>query len=234
MRPIQKRPETRLAHDAPSANDEDMPTPRVANKDEPESIFDFVGGAVGYRFRSGRFRDHALVRATGVKQGKDLDIVDATAGLGRDAFLLASIGANVTLLERSPEVHELLRRSLAKANANGPEFAAVVARMNLIFGDARDLLPKLQADVVLIDPMHPPRGKTALVKKQMRVLRELAGADTDARELVQTALAGRYKRVVLKWPLRAPALAGLPKPSHSIAGKTVRFDVFLKSDQERW
>ena len=102
-----------------------------------------------------------------------------------------------------------------------------------MFGDARDLLPQLKAEIVLIDPMHPPRGKTALVKKQMRVLRELAGADTDARELVQTALAGPYKRVVLKWPLRAPALEGLAKPSHSIFGKTVRYDVFLRPDLER-
>jgi 16S rRNA (guanine1516-N2)-methyltransferase len=207
----------------------------VDNKDGPGSIFDFVNGAVGYRFRSGKFRGHALVRAAGVKPGDSPAIVDATAGLGRDAFLLASIGARVTLIERSADVHELLRQSLAKASADGPEFAAVVARMNLVFGDARDILPHLQSDVVLIDPMHPPREKTALVKKQMRLLRELVGADTDALELIQTALAGKCKRVVLKWPLRAPSLDGLVKPSHSIIGKTVRFDVFLKSaaDQER-
>jgi 16S rRNA (guanine1516-N2)-methyltransferase len=206
-----------------------MPTPRVDDKDGPGSIVDFVNGAVGYQFRSGKFRDHALVRATGVRPGESPAIVDATAGLGRDAFLLASIGARVTLIERSPDVHELLRQSLAKASADGPEFAAVVARMNLVFGDARDILPHLQSDVILIDPMHPPRGKTALVKKQMRILRELVGADTDARELIQTALSGKCKRVVLKWPLRAPPLDGLVKPSHSIVGKTVRFDVFLKA-----
>ena len=200
-----------------------------ASQDEFESIFDLVDGAVGYRFRTGMFRKHALVRAAGVKGGENPTVVDATAGLGRDAFLLASIGARVTLLERSPDVHASLRDSLAKASAAGPELAAVVARMTLIFGDARQLLPGMQADVVLVDPMHPVRRNTALVKKEMRLLKEVVGADPDAGELMQAALAARCKRVVLKWPLRAPPLEGLKKPSHTITSKTVRYDVFMKS-----
>jgi 16S rRNA (guanine1516-N2)-methyltransferase len=200
-----------------------------ASQDEFESIFDLVGGAVGYRFRSGMFRKHALVRASGIKGGENPIVVDATAGLGRDAFLLASIGARVTLLERSPDVFDLLRDSMAKASAAGPELAAVVARMTLMFGDARKLLADLQADVVLVDPMHPVRRNTALVKKEMRLLKELVGADSDASELMQSALAARCKRVVLKWPLRAPSLEGLRKPSHTITGRTVRYDVFMNS-----
>jgi 16S rRNA (guanine1516-N2)-methyltransferase len=200
-----------------------------ASQDEFESIFDLVGGAVGYRFRSGMFRKHALVRASGIKGGENPIVVDATAGLGRDAFLLASIGARVTLLERSPDVFDLLRDSMAKASAAGPELAAVVARMTLMFGDARKLLADLQADVVLVDPMHPVRRNTALVKKEMRLLKELVGADSDASELMQAALAARCKRVVLKWPLRAPSLEGLRKPSHTITGRTVRYDVFMNS-----
>ena len=200
-----------------------------ASQYEFESIFDLVGGAVGYRFRSGMFRKHALVRASGIKGGENPIVVDATAGLGRDAFLLASIGARVTLLERSPDVFDLLRDSMAKASAAGPELAAVVARMTLMFGDARKLLADLQADVVLVDPMHPVRRNTALVKKEMRLLKELVGADSDASELMQAALAARCKRVVLKWPLRAPSLEGLRKPSHTITGRTVRYDVFMNS-----
>jgi 16S rRNA (guanine1516-N2)-methyltransferase len=200
-----------------------------ASQDEFDSIFDLVGGAVGYRFRTGAFRKHALVRAVGLKGGENLTIVDATAGLGRDAFLLASVGARVTLLERSADVHAMLRESLAKAGASGPELAAVVARMTLIFGDARQLLAGLQADVVLVDPMHPLRRNTALVKKEMRLLKEVVGADPDAAELMQAALAATCKRVVLKWPLRAPPLEGLKKPSHTITSKTVRYDVFMKS-----
>ncbi len=135
-------------------------------------IVDFVGGAVGHRFRFGGGRGQALPRAAGLTGSATPRIVDATAGLGRDAFLLASLGAEVTLLERSPEVHALLADGIARASQASPEFAAIVARMTLHLGDAR-------------------------------------------------------KRVVLKWPLRAPPLAGLRQPSHQIVGKTTRYDVFM-------
>jgi 16S rRNA (guanine1516-N2)-methyltransferase len=194
-----------------------------------ELAFDFVGGAVGYRFRAGHARGHPLARATGVTRHETAPphVVDATAGLGRDAFLLASLGARVTLIERSAEVHGLLQAGMAAAREAGGEWAAVIGRMTLVLGDARDLLPGLRPEIITVDPMHPPRRGTALVKKEMRILREAVGSDADALQLMGVALASATKRVVLKWPLRAPALPGLPKPSYQVAGKTVRYDVFL-------
>ena len=188
---------------------------------------DFAGGAVGYRFRRGAERGHPLVRAAGIKKGRIPSIVDATAGLGRDAFLLASAGATVTLIERSAEVHALLKGALARASAESPELAEVVARMTLVHGDAKDELPDLKPDVVIVDPMHPARRNTALVKKEMRQLSAIVGADEDADELMRIALASARDRVVLKWPLRARPLLATPKPSHQFAGKTVRYEVFL-------
>ncbi|GAC1635252.1 MAG: class I SAM-dependent methyltransferase [Bradyrhizobium sp.] len=197
-----------------------------------ELVVDFVGGAVGHRFRSGGGRDHALLKATGVSKAHQPSVIDATAGLGRDAFLLASLGAHVTLLERSTDVYDLLHRGLETARATAPELAEIVARMTLVHGDARDLLPGLRADVVMVDPMHPPRRKTALVKKEMRLLRQLVGTDSDVLELMQAALASKCKRVVLKWPLRADPIAGLRRPSYQIMGKTVRYDVFAMPSAE--
>jgi 16S rRNA (guanine1516-N2)-methyltransferase len=194
-----------------------------------ELVVDFVGGAVGHRFRSGGGRDHALLKATGVSKGHHPTVIDATAGLGRDSFLLATLGAKVTLLERSAEVHDLLLRGLETARATAPELAEIVGRMTLIHGDAREILPGLQADVVMVDPMHPPRRKTALVKKEMRLLRQLVGTDPDVSELMHAALASSCGRVVLKWPLRADPIAGLRRPSYQIMGKTVRYDVFAPS-----
>src|SRR6195952_151087 len=195
-------------------------------------VVDFVGGAVGHRFRSGGARDHALLKATGVSKGHHPTVIDATAGLGRDSFLLATLGAKVTLLERSAEVHDLLRRGLETARATGAGLAEIVAGMTLIHGDARDILPGLRADVVMVDPMHPPRRKTALVKKEMRLLRQMVGTDPDVSELMQAALASSCKRVVLKWPLRADPIAGLRRASYQIMGKTVRYDVFAMPSAE--
>ena len=196
-------------------------------KDSKQPRIDFAGGAVGYRFRRGGERGHPLVRAAGIRKDRIPSIVDATAGLGRDAFLLASAGATVTLIERSAEVHALLKDALSRAAAESAELAEVVARMTLVHGDAKDELPDLKPDVVIVDPMHPARRNTARVKKEMRQLSAIVGADEDSDELMRIALASARDRVVLKWPLRARPLLATLKPSHQVAGKTVRYEVFL-------
>jgi 16S rRNA (guanine1516-N2)-methyltransferase len=204
---------------------------RMSGKDKPslpsELICDFVGGAVGHRFRYGGGRGQALPKAVGMKGGKTPDIVDATAGLGRDAFLLASLGAKVTLIERSQQMHRLLEQGLGRARYAGGDVCDVIDRMTLLLGDAKDLLPTLSPEVVLIDPMHPPRKNSALVKNEMRQIREIVGTDEDSAELMRAALASARKRVVLKWPLRAPAMENIPEPSHQITGKSTRYDVFM-------
>jgi 16S rRNA (guanine1516-N2)-methyltransferase len=200
----------------------------MTNKDREDSfIIDFVGGAVGHRLRSGEGRGQALAKAAGLKNGKTPAIVDATAGLGRDAFLLASLGAEVTLIERSPDMHALLKDAIARADAEGGIYREIVSRMTLLHGDSRVLIPTLSPEVIVIDPMHPPRQNTALVKKEMRVLRELVGADPDQNELMEVALAHAKRRVVLKWPARAEPMPGIKKPSHQLLGKTTRYDVFM-------
>lgn len=215
-----KGPRTGMARKHPDRTDE-----KAAADEAP--VADFVGGAFGHRFRQGISRREDLPRACGLARQAGLRIVDATAGLGRDAFVLAACGAEVTLIERSPDIHALLAQGLARAAEAGPAHAEVVARMRLIHGDSRQVLAGLRPDVVLVDPMHPPRGNSALVKKNLRQVRSLVGADADALDLMQVALAAARQRVVLKWPLRASPMAGLPAPAHQIVGKTVRYDVFV-------
>ena len=103
---------------------------------------DFLSGPVGYRIRHDRGRKSDLARAAGFAKGQVPNVVDATAGFGVDAFLLASLGARVTLIERSPEVYSLLRAGLAHAAEAGPEFAAIVARMTLLHGDLREIFQR--------------------------------------------------------------------------------------------
>lgn len=192
-------------------------------------ICDFVGGAVGHRFRQGGGRGQALPKAIGFKGNNNLHIIDATAGLGRDAFLLASLGATVTLIERNDEMHALLRDGLLRARNENEAYADIVNRMTLIHGDAKVIIPTIEADVILVDPMHPPRTKSALVKKEMRQIREIVGTDPDAKELMEIALKHALNRVVLKWPLRADPMEGIRNPSHQITGKSTRYDVFTHS-----
>ena len=192
---------------------------------------DFLQGAVNHRLRFGGGRGQHLPKAVGMKGGQSPTIIDATAGLGRDAFLLASLGSQVTLIERSDIIHELLAAGMDVARQAGGQHKDIMDRMTLIHGDSITLLPHMQADVVLVDPMHPPRQKSALVKAEMRAIRDIVGGDEDQQLLIETALAMATKRVVLKWPAKAAPLTGLRPASHQIIGKSIRYDVFMTSKE---
>ena len=194
---------------------------------EGELRVDFVGGAVAHRLRFGGGRGQALAKAMGLRAGKTPTVIDATAGLGRDAFLLASLGAQVTLIERSDQMHALLVQGMDFAAQEGGELGEIIGRMTLLKGDAKDLLPTLSGESILIDPMHPPRHNSALVKRELRQVREIVGTDDDAADLVRVALEQAGNRVVLKWPAKADPIAGIRKYSHQILGKSTRYDVFM-------
>ena len=196
-------------------------------KIDDELRVDFVNGAVGHRLRFGGGRGQALAKAMGLRAGKTPKIVDATAGLGRDSFLLASLGAQVTMIERSKKMYTLLAQGMDRASHEGSDFRQIIGRMNLLYGDAKELLPELSADAVLIDPMHPPRKNSALVKLELRQVRQIVGADDDAADLIKVALGSAKKRVVLKWPAKADPIKGIHACSHQIIGKSVRYDVFM-------
>jgi 16S rRNA (guanine1516-N2)-methyltransferase len=80
-------------------------------------------------------------------------------------------------------------------------------------------------EVVYLDPMFPPKKKSALVKIEMRVLRQLVGDDEDAAVLFESAARVARKRVVVKRMRLAPEL--VPNPTIVFEGKTTRYDVYL-------
>jgi 16S rRNA (guanine1516-N2)-methyltransferase len=163
-------------------------------------------------------KKQGLVRAC--KPIPGLKIIDATAGWGRDSAVLASFGATVLMLERDPIMAVLLADAL-KRNKE---------QRNLSFhsGDAHFFLNALKKqdypDVIYIDPMHPERNKSALVKKDMQILQQMIGNDEDALSLIELARKRVKQRVVVKWPQKTKALLS---PNSCIEGKTVRFDIYL-------
>ena len=166
-----------------------------------------------------------LVKAIAGRQKKDLTVIDATAGLGRDSFVLASIGYTVTLLERNPILAALLQDGLKRAK-NEPKLCNIIERLHFKQGNAVQLLPELTATVVYLDPMYPHREKSALVKKEMRMLRDIVGDDNDAANLLAIALQCASERVVVKRPKHAENLNAQP-PSFSLTGRSSRFDIYL-------
>ena len=190
---------------------------------------DFVEGAAAHRRQFGGGSGQMIAKAVGVQSGIRPRILDATAGLGRDAFVLASLGCDMTLIERQPLVAALLEDGLQRA-ALSLEVAPIAARMRLLTGNAIELMRAWQGEapqVVYLDPMFPHRDKSALVKKEMRLFRPFVGDDLDAPALLEAALALASHRVVVKRPRKAPCIDD-PRPSHQLEGKSSRYDIYPK------
>lgn len=199
------------------------------NSANPLSPFfiDFTSGALGYRLTHSKMRAELLARAIGYKASQKPVVLDVTAGLGRDGFILANMGCAVLLLERSKIIAALLQDGLNRA-LHQEHFQSM--SIKLINIDAitylKQLDPQHYPDVIYLDPMYPDRSKTALVKKEMRWLRKIVGDDEDSALLLTTAFNHARKRVVVKRPRLAPTLTA-EKPSFAITGKTQRFDVYV-------
>ncbi len=168
--------------------------------------------------------------AAGMHKDPAPSLLDANAGLGRDGYTLAALGASVTLVERNPSVVALLHNAHQRTLANA-QTQAVGRRIEIIAAEARAVLDgERQWDVVYLDPMYPDDGKAALPSKEMQILRDLTGGDEDADLLLQPALSCARRRVVVKRPSKAPWLGGI-EPSMSLRSTQLRFDIYLKAAQ---
>ncbi|MDP9500377.1 class I SAM-dependent methyltransferase [Bisgaard Taxon 45] len=199
--------------------------------DEPKlgAVFvDFVSGVMAHRRKFGGGRGEAIAKAAGIKSGYLPSVIDATAGLGRDAFVLAAIGCQVRLVERHPVVRLLLQDGLQRAYSDREIGEMMQQNMRLLpVNHIAQLDPTVDAaDVVYLDPMYPHKQKSALVKKEMRVFQHLVGADLDADSLLAPALALAKKRVVVKRPDYAQYLAQ-QSPQFSRETKNHRFDIYV-------
>ncbi|SCB77218.1 16S rRNA (guanine1516-N2)-methyltransferase [Gilliamella bombicola] len=198
--------------------------------DEPKlgSIcVNFVSGTMAHRRQFGGGRGEAIAKAVGVK-GKYLPtVVDTTAGLGRDAFVLASIGCHVTMFERHPVVAALLEDGLQRAYQDLHIGSWLEQHLRLIYHSSIEGLITYpdKPDVIYLDPMFPHRQKSALVKKEMRIFQQLVGSDNDADSLLEPARKLAKKRVVVKRPDYAPFLAD-QRPTAEIKTKNHRFDIY--------
>ena len=202
---------------------------RRTGRHGPGPVFvDFLSDMMNYRLRHAGARNEAIARAIGLKKTRPA-VLDGTAGLGKDAFILASLGCRVLLLERSPVIAALLADGLSRA-AGHSKIGHIINRMTLIQMDCRDftpISPDQGPDMVYLDPMYPHRSKSSLVKKEMRFLRAIVGDDPDSDELLARGLSLATKRVVVKRPKLADHLG--PVPSLIVKSKKNRFDVYLIS-----
>ncbi len=200
-------------------------------KKQSAVCIDFLKGKTRHRRLYGGGKGQDLAKAIGIKKIPNATVIDATAGLGRDAFVLASIGCHVTLLERNPVIYSLLKNALERVyHSDDQQVKEICVRMRLINANASAYLLAQKksdcADVIYLDPMFPSRKKSAKVKKEMSYFHDIVGEDEDSDGLLKLAIGCAGKRIVVKRPRLAKELAEL-KAQFSITGKSTRYDIYM-------
>jgi 16S rRNA (guanine1516-N2)-methyltransferase len=202
--------------------------------------FDFEAGPMAYRRGNVSKSNEIIAKAIGCKPHYRPRVFDATAGMGRDAMIMAQLGCDVILCERNFAIYHLLNNALSRFKENCDDnqlkqrlnliYQNSLEQLNLLSSDSGDNQTNQTIDVIYLDPMFPDRKKSALVKKEMRLFKLLAGNDEDSMDLfnqaIQTVTKHKVKRIVVKRPKSAEKLTEL-QPSHEILGKQFRYDVYL-------
>jgi 16S rRNA (guanine1516-N2)-methyltransferase len=207
----------------------DLENPKLS----PLSV-DFLSGTLKQRFKTGTSKNEPLAKALGLRGFEHPPtILDSTAGLGTDAFIMSGMGCRVRSIEKSPVIFELLQDGLARLRAGvwAEPWISTAARLKFEKGDALEIMRKLdqrsRTDIVYLDPMFPEEthSKSALPKRTMQIFRRLLGSEDDEKALLEAALRAAKARVVVKRPPHAPPIAG--SPTHQVEGKSARFDVYV-------
>lgn len=187
---------------------------------------DFTAGKKAHRRLFGGGINQPLAKAIGMSSQHKPSVIDATAGMGADSFVLANLGCKVTMIERSETVASLLADGLQRAKQS-PDIAEIISRMTLINADSAAYLQSqaLDIDVIYLDPMYPEKKKKAAPKKEMKLLQNLVGPDIDSEKLLAAALQVAKKRVVVKRPKGAPTIGDL-KPHAEVSSPNTRYDIY--------
>ena len=178
-----------------------------------------------HRVTNGRLQHEMLVRAAkSEKPGRRA--IDATAGMGEDAFLLAAQGYEVTLYEQNPVIAALLKDALRRARKNMilKEIAEI---MKLVEGNSVECMEKQldPVDVIYLDPMFPARQKSGLINKKLQLIQKLEPPCSAETDLFDAAIKANPSKIIVKRPLKSEFLAER-KPSYTLNGKAIRYDCY--------
>lgn len=179
-----------------------------------------------HRVTNGRLQHEMLVKAaSSEKEGRKA--IDATAGMGEDAFLLAAQGYEVTLYEQNPVVAALLKDAIRRAKKN-QILKDIAGRMKVVEADSVECMSKLldPVDVIYLDPMFPARQKSSLINKKLQLIQKLEPPCSEETDLFDAALKVGPSRIIVKRPLKSEYLAGR-EPSYTLKGKAIRYDCYV-------
>ncbi|MBZ2279499.1 class I SAM-dependent methyltransferase, partial [Buchnera aphidicola] len=153
-------------------------------------------------------------------------VLDGTAGLGKDAFILSFLGCTVYMIERNPVIAALLQDGLERAYENEKIGSWIKKRLHLIYDNSVQMLNLsiIKPDVIYLDPMYPDKKKS-LPKKDMQIFQKFIGRDSDLNKLLKKSRQLAKKRVIVKRPYHALPLSNATV-NFVIYTKQHRFDIY--------
>jgi len=184
-------------------------------------VVDFLAGKNRHREQFGGGKNQLICKAVGISKNYKPSVLDMTAGLGGDAFVLAALGCNVAMQERNPMVAALLNDGVQRLKASGSDIS-----LALLHTDSLQSSTSISADVVYLDPMYPDTKNKAAANKEMTVFKDIVGKDTDAAGLFERAKSVATYRVVVKRPKKGELLGGV-EPTYQQMGKSSRYDIYV-------
>ena len=152
-------------------------------------------------------------------------------------MLSSKSSLQVTALESHPVVFHMLKEELDRQRFQKNFWSETLLKgLKVLNKEALSYLEKTQEtyDLIYLDPMFFS-SKTTLSSKYMKCLELLQSLhETPPLErLFLKSLTKAKKRVVIKRPLKAPFVLNV-KPSLSFKGKSVRYDVYLTHQKDRF
>lgn len=181
------------------------------------------------RIEKNRLNGEMLIKAVGTKNIKPgVTVMDATAGLGEDSFLLAAAGLKVIMYEKDRVIADLLMDGLERAKKD-PDLMSIISRMELRCEDSIKAMEdkKIKPDIIYLDPMFPQRNKSGLIKKKFQLLQRMESPCEDGEKMLNAALNATSLKVIVKRPLKGEYISK-HKPSYSIKGRAIRYDCYIK------
>ncbi|USS94121.1 class I SAM-dependent methyltransferase [Buchnera aphidicola] len=200
----------------------------LKNKKITFFTINFLSGKNNFRRKYNRKKE-LIIKAVKIKNSKKTIILDATAGLGKDSFILASSGYKIFMIEKNKIIYQLLKNGLKRLYKNMEINMWIKKKMILFHDDSLNFFKhtKIIPDVIYLDPMFLNKKKT-LPKKDMSILKILVSKQKITKNLLKKSIKFTKKKVVVKRPIKAPYLENI-KPTYIIYGTKYRFDIYLKN-----
>ena len=131
-------------------------------------------------------------------KAKNLSILDCTGGFARDAAILASLGNNITLIERNPLIMSLLVDAKEKIKIDDIRY--IFSRIKSRFGNCIDFIRNTNKhfDYIYFDFMFNT-NKSALPSKNEQFLRKIVKNDINENiDIINETIQRVRSKIIIK------------------------------------